>query len=84
MRSMCRYSPYGCLEKVNHDQRSLHEDICTFVPVECRVGLSDNVVKCGWRGKKSDLLKHVTLSHGHSFVGFEETIRDLLIRDLIK
>jgi hypothetical protein len=64
---------------VNHDQRSQHEDICPFLPVKCLAGVGEEVVKCGWQGKKSELLKHVTLVHGSSLVHLGQTVRDIEI-----
>jgi hypothetical protein len=62
---------------VNHDQRSQHEDTCSFLPVECLAGIDEEVVKCGWRGKKSDLLEHVTFVHGNSLVHMGQTIKNI-------
>jgi hypothetical protein len=61
---------------VNHDQRSVHENVCNFLPVECLAGMGEEVVKCGWQGKKSDLLEHVDFVHGYSFVHRGSTIRN--------
>ena len=65
----CRFSRYGCPEQVNHEQRSEHKDICPYQPVECWAeDWNDTVAKCGWQGKKSDLLDHVRLIHGLHWV----------------
>lgn len=61
---------------MDHDQRSQHEDACPFLPVECLAGTGEELVKCGWRGKKSELLEHVTSVHGKSFVHTGQTIED--------
>jgi hypothetical protein len=74
------YMPYGCAEKVDHDQRSQHEDACPFLPVECFAGRGERVVKCGWRGKRSEVLEHVTSVHGISSVHMGQTIEDIKIR----
>jgi len=54
---------------VNHEQRCEHEDTCPYQPLECWAGnWKDTVAKCGWQGKKSDLLDHVQLVHGLHWV----------------
>ena len=54
---------------MNLEQGSAHEDICSYQPVECWAGnWNDTVTKCGWRGKKSDLLDHVQSTHGLQWV----------------
>lgn len=77
VRTTCRYSLYGCPEKVNHDQRYEHEDACTFLQVECLAGIGEEVVKCGWRGKKIELLEHVASVHGNSLVYMGQTIENI-------
>lgn len=73
----CRYSFYGCPEKVNHDRRTQHEDACPFLNVECLAGIGEEVVKCGWRGKKIELLEHVASVHGNSLVYMGQTIEHI-------
>ncbi|GFG40271.1 hypothetical protein Cfor_04766, partial [Coptotermes formosanus] len=78
VRTVCRYSQYGCREQVNHEQRSQHEDICPYLPIECIAGSGrDSVAKCGWRGKKSELFDHVGLVHGLHFVHVGPTMEDV-------
>lgn len=62
---------------MDHVQRSQHEDACPFLPVECLAGIGEGVVKCGWRGKKSELLEHVTFVHGSSLVHMGQTIKNI-------
>ncbi|PNF19749.1 hypothetical protein B7P43_G14754 [Cryptotermes secundus] len=81
MRTTCRYSRYGCPVKVNHDQRYQHEDACTFLHVECLAGIGEEGVKCGWRGKKTELLEHVVSVHGKSSVYMGQTIEDIECRE---
>jgi hypothetical protein len=76
--SMCRYSKYGCREQVIHDQRSQHEDICPFLPVECLAGKGEKEVsKCGWRNKKSELLEHVCSVHGSEMIRLGQVIEGI-------
>jgi hypothetical protein len=62
---------------MDYNKRSQHEDSCPFLPVECLAGEGKTeVAKCGWRGKKSELLDHVTLVHGLSMIHTEQPIED--------
>lgn len=74
----CRYSKYGCREQVNHDQRSQHEDVCPYLPIECLAGKGEKQVsKCGWKGMKSELLEHVRSVHGAEMIRLGQAVEGI-------
>jgi hypothetical protein len=59
----------GCLMFKHPTKLQEHEDLCFFQPVECLAGYGvRKVLKCGWKGKKCDLLGHVGKIHGSTVI----------------
>jgi hypothetical protein len=69
LKIRCKYANVGCLTLKHPNKIQEHEDICFFQPVECLAGSGGKrVLKCGWKGKKCDLLAHVNKQHGISMI----------------
>jgi hypothetical protein len=71
----CRYANMGCLVFKGPDKIQEHEDFCTFQTVECLAGYgAQKVSKCGWKGRKGQLLRHVSAHHGLTMIHSEQPI----------
>lgn len=65
----------GCLALKHPDKIKEHEDFCFFQPVECLAGYGEHrVLKCGWKGKKCELLAHVSKNHGVTMIHIDQPI----------
>jgi hypothetical protein len=57
------------------DKINKHETYCYSQPVECLAGTgAQEVLKCGWIGKKSQLLGHVNKEHGLTMIHMTQRI----------
>jgi hypothetical protein len=75
LKVRCRYTNGGCLFVERPDKIEEHEDLCILQPVECLAGYgAQKVLKCGWKGKKCDLLGHVKKQHGLTMIQADQPI----------
>jgi hypothetical protein len=75
LKVRCRYADGGCVVFMDPNEIVAHEDCCFNQPVECLAGYGDKeVLKCGWKGKKYDLITHVCKRHDVSMVHISQPI----------
>lgn len=76
LKIQCRYANEGCLVLKHRDKIQEHEECCFFQPVECLAGYgAQRVLKCGWKGKKCELLGHVSNKHGLKMIHVHQPIK---------
>jgi hypothetical protein len=75
LKVRCRYANGGCLALKHPDEIQEHENCCFFQPVECLAGYgAQRVLKCGWKGKKCELLGHVSKQHGLTMIHADQPV----------
>ncbi|PNF19740.1 hypothetical protein B7P43_G14755 [Cryptotermes secundus] len=76
LKVRCSYAHEGCQVQESPDKIEEHEVACFYQPVECLAGSGAQcVVKCGWRGRKCELLGHVAYQHSMTMIHPDLPIR---------
>jgi hypothetical protein len=71
----CKYAKQGCRVYQQPDKIQQHDMLCQYQPVECLAGYGrQQVRRCGWHGKKFELLGHVSEEHGLTMIHAKQPI----------
>ncbi|KAK4270781.1 hypothetical protein QN277_019551 [Acacia crassicarpa] len=60
----CRYARHGCIEKITHFNRSIHEKGCIYTPCWCPID------GCQFTAPSKKLSEHIHHEHHGSFINF--------------
>ncbi|KAI9126602.1 hypothetical protein K1719_002198 [Acacia pycnantha] len=60
----CRYARHGCIEKITHFNKSIHEKYCIYTPCWCPID------GCQFTAPSKKLSQHINHEHHGSFINF--------------